>query len=91
MIFEYLLRLLLLVPMVGALAWGSLWLWKKLQLGMPGVARPEGRVRLVETLPLGAGVKLVIVEFGGKQHLLTISRTQVTAIASDDRGDFHAV
>jgi flagellar protein FliO/FliZ len=90
MIFEYLLRLLLLIPIVGGLAWSSLWLWKKLQLGMPGVARSDGLARIVETLPLGGGVKLAVVEFGGKQHLLAISRTQVCTIASDDRGDFHA-
>ena len=26
---EYILRLLILLPIVGGMAWGSLWLWKR--------------------------------------------------------------
>ncbi len=90
MIFDYLLRLLLLVPMVGALAWGSLWLWRRLNIGLPAAAQADRLVRVVEVLPIGAASKLAVVEFGGKQHLLALTRAQITPIASDDRGDFHA-
>ena len=31
--FEYILRLLILLPLVGGMAWGSLWLWKRVQMG----------------------------------------------------------
>ena len=40
--FEYILRLLILLPLVGGMAWGSLWLWKRVQMGVPlvgGTAR----------------------------------------------------
>lgn len=87
---EYLLRLVLLLPLVGGLAWGSLWMWKRLQTGLPGAVPQDRHIRLIEVLPIGAGSKLAVVDFGGKQHLLAISRSAVTPIASDDRGDFNA-
>ena len=43
MMFEYLLRLFLLVPLVGGLAWGSFWLWRRVQLGLPEC--PAGAAR----------------------------------------------
>lgn len=87
---EYLLRLVLLLPLVGGLAWGSLWMWKRLQTGLPGAVSQDRHIRLVEVLPIGAGSKLAVVEFGGKQHLLAVGRGAVTPIASDDRGEFNA-
>lgn len=89
MIGEYLLRLLLLVPLVGALAWGSLWMWKRLQVGLPAASGEERLVRVLEILPIATGIKLTVVEFGGRQHLIAVTRTTVQPIASDDRGDFH--
>lgn len=89
--FEYLLRLALLIPLVGAMAWGSLWLWKKLQMNLPGTNGQQDRlIQLVEVLPVGTGAKLAVVEFGGKQHLLAITRNEINRIASDERGEFHA-
>jgi flagellar protein FliO/FliZ len=88
---EYLLRLALLIPLIGAMAWGSLWLWKRMQMNLPGIARQQARlVHLVEVLPLGTGSKLAVVEFGGQHHLLAITRNEICKIASDDRGEFHA-
>ncbi|MEY4999133.1 MAG: hypothetical protein RIS00_1177 [Pseudomonadota bacterium] len=89
MIGEYLLRLLLLVPLVGALAWGSLWMWKRLQVGLPAASGEERLVRVLEILPIATGIKLTVVEFGGRHHLIAVTRTTVQPIASDDRGDFH--
>lgn len=88
--FEYLLRLVLLLPLVGGLAWGSLWLWKRLQTSLPANAASDRLVRTVEVLPLGAGIRLTVIEFGGKQHLLAVGRGAVVPLACDDRGDFDA-
>lgn len=88
--FEYLLRLVLLVPLVGGLAWGSLWLWKRLQSSLPGHVAQNRLVRSIEVLPLGAGIRLTVVEFGGKQHLLAVGRGAVVSLACDDRGEFDA-
>lgn len=89
---EYFLRLLILLPLVGGLAWGSLWLWKRVQMGVPlvgGVARDRA-VEMVDVLPLGPGSKLAVVEFAGQRILLAVSRGGITRLADDANGDFHA-
>ena len=90
---EYLLRLLLLVPLVGGMAWGSLWLWKRVQLGLPSQAprdRPVRPVRLVDVLTLGTAGRLAVVEFGGRTLLIATSRQGISLIADDAAqiGDF---
>ncbi|HMO74710.1 MAG TPA: flagellar biosynthetic protein FliO [Sphingopyxis sp.] len=89
---EYILRLALLLPLVGGMAWGSLWLWKRVQMGMPiagGGARQARPVEMVGVLPLGPGSKLAVVEFAGQQILLSVSRNGVTRLADNSQGDFH--
>lgn len=89
---EYFLRLLILLPLVGGLAWGSLWLWKRVQMGVPlvggGAARPRA-VEMVDVLPLGPGSKLAVVEFAGQRILLAVSRNGITRLADNSQGDFH--
>jgi flagellar protein FliO/FliZ len=89
---EYILRLLILLPLVGGMAWGSLWLWKRVQMGMPlaGGGTKQGRpVEMIGVLPLGPGTKLAVVEFAGQQILLSVSRGNVTRLADNSQGDFH--
>ncbi|WP_374525693.1 flagellar biosynthetic protein FliO [Sphingopyxis sp.] len=88
---EYILRLLILLPLVGGMAWGSLWLWKRVQMGVPltGAAKQARAVEMVGVLPLGPGTKLAVVEFAGQQILLSVSRGQVTRLADNSQGDFH--
>ncbi|AMG76427.1 MULTISPECIES: flagellar biosynthetic protein FliO [Sphingopyxis] len=87
---EYLLRLLILLPLVGGMAWGSLWLWKRVQMGGPlAGARQERPIEMVGVLPLGPGTKLAVVEFAGQRILLSVSRGQVTRLADNSQGDFH--
>jgi flagellar protein FliO/FliZ len=87
---EYILRLLILLPIVGGMAWGSLWLWKRVQMGVPltGATHPRA-VEMVGVLPLGPGTKLAVVEFAGQQILLSVSRGGVTRLADNSQGDFH--
>ena len=88
---EYILRLLILLPIVGGMAWGSLWLWKRVQMGVPltGAAKQARAVEMVGVLPLGPGTKLAVVEFAGQQILLAVSRGNVTRLADNSQGDFH--
>jgi flagellar protein FliO/FliZ len=81
---EALLRLLVLVPFVGGLAWGSLWLWRRTQLGLPGAAGKGRRAHLAEVLSLGNQGKLAVIEFGGRDLLIAVSRNQVSLIAEHD-------
>jgi flagellar protein FliO/FliZ len=81
---EYILRLLIMLPVVGAMAWGSLWLWKKAQIGLPMGSQRAGRaMTMIDVMPLGPGSKLAVVEFGGKQIMIAISRAGITRLADN--------
>lgn len=82
---EYFLRLFILLPLVAALAWGSLWLWRKMQQGGP--FRPDRRslARTIEVMPMGTQGKMAVVEFGDEHLLVGISRTQINLIARKPR------
>lgn len=77
---EYILRLMVLVPLVGALAWGSLWLWRRVQLGLPAMRVQERPVRLIDAVPLGPGSKLAVVRFDERNLLIAVSRGQVALL-----------
>jgi len=77
----YILKLLILIPLVGGLAWGSLWLWRRAQQGIGPGARRERLVTLLDATPLGATAKLAVVEFEGRKLLLAVSRTGVQLVA----------
>ncbi|WP_395611755.1 flagellar biosynthetic protein FliO [Allosphingosinicella sp.] len=73
----YILKLLVLIPLVAGMAWGSLWLWRRAQQGIGGAGRRERLVTLLDATPLGATAKLAVVEFEGKRLLIAVSRTGV--------------
>ena len=77
---EYFLRLLFLIPLVGGLAFGALWLWRKAQPGMAGGGQRERLVKVIDAVPLGASGRLAVVEFEGRRMLLAVSRTGVTRV-----------
>ncbi|MBI1402560.1 MAG: flagellar biogenesis protein [Porphyrobacter sp.] len=71
---EYLLRLALLLPLLGGLIWGSLWLTRAMQTrlaGQPGAGR---HLQLVETSLIAPGVKLAVVRFREREILLGMTR-----------------
>jgi flagellar protein FliO/FliZ len=84
---EYFLRLLVLVPLVGGLAWGSLWLWKRVQIGLPIHRTVDRPAQIVDILTLGTAGKLAVVKFGGKTLLVAASRQGISLVAESD-GDF---
>ena len=77
----YILKLAILIPLVGALAWGSLWLWRRAQQGIGAAGRRERLVTLLDATPLGATAKLAVVEFEGRHLLLSVSRNGVQLVA----------
>ncbi len=77
---EYFLRLLFLIPLVGGLAFGALWLWRKAQPGITGSGSRERLVKVIDAVPLGTSGRLAVVEFEGKRLLLAVSRTGVTRV-----------
>ena len=81
---EYFLRLLFLIPLVGGLAFGALWLWRKAQPGM-AVGQRERLVKIVDAVPMGTTGRLAVVEFDGKRILLAVSRTGISRLDDDGR------
>ena len=80
MMWSYILKLVILIPLVGGMAFGSLWLWRRVQPGMAFTQR-ERMVKLVDAMPLGATGRLAVVDFGDKRLLLAVSRTGVQLLS----------
>jgi flagellar protein FliO/FliZ len=80
MMTAYILKLLILIPLVGGMAFGALWLWRKAQPGM-AFSQRERQVKLVDAIPLGATGRLAVVEFSGKRLLVAVSRNGVQLLS----------
>ena len=77
----YVVKLILLLPIIGAMIWGSMKLLQKLQARVgvqPGTARA---VRIVETTMLSPTLKLAVLEFRGKEILVSASRNGLVRLA----------
>lgn len=85
MIMEYFLRLFVVLPLIGALAWGSLWLWKRVQIGLPLKPKTDRPVHVIDAVALGPNGKLLVVEFNGERLLLGVSRTGISRLAYAER------
>ncbi len=84
----YILKLALLLPLLAGMIWGSLWLARKVQGGM-GV-KPNGgerAARLVETVMLGPGMRLAVIEFRGREILVGATRQGLVRLAEAKRED----
>ena len=83
---EYLIRLLIFIPVIGSMIWGSLWLWRKTQTGV-GPSWMGGQsnraLRVVEAISVGTGCRLVVVKFRERELLLAINRTHSVLLAEN--------
>jgi flagellar protein FliO/FliZ len=80
----YFLKLLILLPLVGGMAFGALWLWRKAQPGL-ALGQRERHVKLVDAVPLGTMGKLAVVDFADKRLLVAVSRGTVQLISESRR------
>lgn len=78
--FWYFLKMLLLLPLLALMIWGSLRLTKWMQGRMNDPARPRS-ARLIETTILSPGVRLAVIEFHGRHILVGASRHGLTRLA----------
>ncbi|WP_347304356.1 flagellar biosynthetic protein FliO [Croceibacterium sp. TMG7-5b_MA50] len=79
--FWYSLKLLILLPLIGGLIWGSLKLAQRMQ-GTIGAPKAGGRaVRVVETVMLSPTLRLAVLEFHGREILVATGRGGVTRLA----------
>jgi flagellar protein FliO/FliZ len=75
----YILKLLVLLPLIAALAWGCLKLAAKMQEKSAGPGAKS--VRIVETTMLSPTLKLAVIEFHGREILVSVSRSGLTRLA----------
>jgi flagellar protein FliO/FliZ len=80
MMTAYILKLLVMLPLVGGLAFGALWLWRKAQPGM-ALGQRNRMVKMVDALPVGATGRLAVVEFGDKRLLLAVARGKIDLLS----------
>lgn len=86
----YIVKLVLLVPLVGGLAWLSLWLWKRAQSGLlTGTAAHPRTLRVVEITSLGPQTRIALIECDGRRLLIGQSRAGLVALGQmgDARDD----
>lgn len=76
----YILKLIILLPMIGALAWGCLKLAKKMQ-DKAGIGTGTKSIRIVESTMLSPTLKLAVVAFHDREILVSVSRQGLTRLA----------
>ena len=78
----YLLKLLVLLPLIGAMIWGGLWLTRAAQSRLgAGLGTRARSVRVVETTMLSPTLRLAVLEFHGREILVATSRHGLTRLA----------
>lgn len=82
MMWSYILKLVVLLPLVCGLLIGCLYLWRKLEARLPG-QQGERMLRVTETMMVSPGLKLAVLEFEGRRLLVSVGRGGVNLI---DRG-----
>jgi flagellar protein FliO/FliZ len=77
----YVLKLILLLPLIGGLIWGSLKLTQRLQGRFGGPQSGTRAVKIVETTMLSPTMRLAVIEFHGREILVSTSRNGLTRLA----------
>ncbi|WP_296611967.1 flagellar biosynthetic protein FliO [Sphingomonas sp.] len=79
MLWSYILKLFVLLPLVCGLMVGCLWLWRRLESRMPG--QPANRtIKVQETMMLSPGLRLAVIEFEGQKLLVSVGRGGVQLV-----------
>jgi len=77
----YIVKLIILLPLMAGLIYGALWLYRKYQPGLMQVSS-DRELKFVESLSLGTAGKLTLVDFAGQRVLVAVTRSQITHISS---------
>jgi flagellar protein FliO/FliZ len=76
----YVLKLIVLLPAIGLLAWACLKFAQRMQA--KAGAGPGGKaVRVIETTMLSPTLKLAVLEFHGREILVSVSRQGIARLA----------
>ncbi|MCW3846928.1 flagellar biosynthetic protein FliO [Sphingomonas sp. LB-2] len=85
MMWAYILKLVILLPLVCGLLIGCLYAWRKLEARLPK-NQGERMVQIKETMMLSPGLRLAVIEFEGKKLLVSVSRSGVTLVDKAEGG-----
>lgn len=80
MITAYIIKLLVLLPVMGGLIFAALWLYRRYQPALMR-AQKDRQIKIVETLPLGGFAKLAVIEFNGQSLLISVTRNRIDRLA----------
>ena len=86
----YIIKLLIMLPVLGGMIYGSLWLYRKYQPGMMArldMTGPQRDLKVIETVSMGVSGKLAVVEFAGQRILISVTRARIDTIACADAGN----
>ena len=79
--FLYIVKLVILLPIIGGLIWGSLKLAQRMQAKFGAAPQGGKAVRIVETTMLSPTMKLAVLEFHGREILVSMSRQGIVRLA----------
>ncbi|WP_326525401.1 flagellar biosynthetic protein FliO [Sphingomonas sp.] len=83
MMWSYVLKLVILLPLLCGLLIGCLYLWRKLEARMPGNTG-ERLLKVRETMMISPGTRLAVLDFEGRRLLVSVGRGGVTLIDKSD-------
>ena len=79
MMWSYILKLVVLLPLVCGLMIGALYLWRRLEARMPG-NQGERLVKVKETMMISPTTRLAVIDFEGRRLLVSVSRAGVSLV-----------
>ena len=79
MLWTYILKLVILLPLVCGLMLGCLWLWRRLETRMPG-KQTTRMIQVRETMMISPGLRLAVLDFEGKRLLVSVGRGGVQLV-----------
>ena len=77
----YILKLVILLPLIALVGWAALRLAQKAQERLGGGQTGPRAARIVESTMLSPTLKLVVIEFHGREILVSASRQGLTRLA----------
>jgi flagellar protein FliO/FliZ len=77
----YVIKLILILPLIGGMIWGSLKLMQKMQAKYGVAPGSTKAVRIIETTMLSPTLKLCVIEFHGREILVSAGRGGLTRLA----------
>ena len=83
MMWTYVLKLVILLPLVCGLMIGSLYLWRRLESRMPGKTATR-LIAVRETMMISPGLRLAVLDFEGRRLLVSVGRGGVALIDKVD-------